>query len=132
MKAVPSQTSIRGTANATPADAIMHDAGSRQKKQGKSPMSPVTRLSLGIMGGSQVLQARARGCTWPAGAQGGWQHFYPGRAGSTTLASPACAADRTASPYSLQHTVRDDHVQHHALGSLILQLLAPGSSSQLG
>ena len=51
MKAVPSQTSIRGTANATPADAIMHDAGCRQKKQGKSRMSPVTCLSLGIMGG---------------------------------------------------------------------------------
>lgn len=42
-KVVPSQTSIRGTANATPADAIMHNAGSRQKKQGKSPMSSTVR-----------------------------------------------------------------------------------------
>lgn len=44
---MPSQISVPGMANATPADAVTHDAGSGQQRQGKSPMSLVTLLSTG-------------------------------------------------------------------------------------
>lgn len=92
-----------------------------------------------VLGCLSSITRCARSCRLEAGDghgqwvhREGWQLFYLGSVEGTRLASLACAADRPASPYSLRHTVRDDHIQHHVLGASSFSSCCPTSARQDG